>query len=166
MNGSEIHPDARPLWVALALASTLHALLLMPWPATSRPATSVPPLELRLLTRDAADRRAGPGELSLEERYIEHWRRTMEGFGTRHFPKTLPMQARAAPVLELAVRADGSLAELQLLRSSGQRALDQAAIEMLRAASPFTPFPVELAAQRSSLRFAYEWRFETGERSF
>ena len=41
----------------------------------------------------------------------------------------------------------------------GERLLDEAAIEILRLASPFDPFPDFLRNDYDVLRFAYEWRF-------
>ena len=46
--------------------------------------------------------------------------------------------------------------------SSGQRELDQAAMQILRLAAPFEPFPEGLRAEYDVLRFAYEWRFSEG----
>ena len=42
------------------------------------------------------------------------------------------------------------------------RTLDQAAMEILRLAAPFEPFPEGLRADYDVLRFAYEWRFSEG----
>ncbi len=47
-------------------------------------------------------------------------------------------------------------------RSSGNPELDQAALAILKLAGPFDPFPPELAAEHSVLRFAYEWQFVGG----
>ena len=47
-------------------------------------------------------------------------------------------------------------------RTSGSPELDQAALEILKLASPFDPFPPELAAKYRVLRFAYEWQFSGG----
>jgi protein TonB len=47
-------------------------------------------------------------------------------------------------------------------RSSGNSELDQAALAILRLASPFDPFPPEVAAQYHVLHFAYEWQFSGG----
>jgi protein TonB len=47
-------------------------------------------------------------------------------------------------------------------RSSGAGALDEAALTILKLASPFEPFPAELSAVYSQLRFAYQWDFVSG----
>jgi protein TonB len=41
--------------------------------------------------------------------------------------------------------------------------LDQAALNILRRAAPFDPFPEAIRANYDQLRFAYKWQFsETG----
>jgi protein TonB len=47
-------------------------------------------------------------------------------------------------------------------RSSGSPKLDQAALNILKLASPFDPFPKELAEKYRLLRFTYQWEFEGG----
>ncbi len=37
--------------------------------------------------------------------------------------------------------------------------LDKAALDILRRASPFDPFPPEISAEYDRLRFAYKWLF-------
>ena len=40
--------------------------------------------------------------------------------------------------------------------------IDDAALQILKLASPFDPFPRDMARQYPRLRFAYEWRFDRG----
>jgi protein TonB len=47
-------------------------------------------------------------------------------------------------------------------RSSGDKALDQAALRILRLAAPFAPLPDVIRADYDVLRFAYEWDFKPG----
>lgn len=96
--------------------------------------------------------------------YLDAWRRKIERLGTLNYPRTaLSGGAKHnAPVIEVALRADGSLQSAAVQRGSGDLALDQAALNILRLASPFSPFPPELAKEYSVLRFAYQWEFETG----
>ena len=71
-------------------------------------------------------------------------------------------RAQASPVVEVGITTDGTLDRVVIRRSSGNPELDQAALAILKLASPFDPFPPELAAQYRVLRFAYEWRFVGG----
>jgi periplasmic protein TonB len=96
--------------------------------------------------------------------YLAGWKARMERLGTVNFPN-MPRQRGGDPVLEVAVAADGSLREVRVTRSSGNGALDQAAMDLVRLASPYDPFPATVRAQFEVLRFAYEWRFIDGQAS-
>src|SRR4051794_30156862 len=95
--------------------------------------------------------------------YLDAWRRKVERLGTMNFPQ-IARNAKASgnPVLEVAIRADGSLGQIIVRRSSGRKELDQAALSILRLASPFDPFPTDLRKKYDELRFAYEWQFLGG----
>ena len=58
--------------------------------------------------------------------------------------------------------ADGHLEEISVRRSSGHAELDNAAVRIVRLASPFDPFPPAMRDRYPMLRFAYEWRFLGG----
>lgn len=95
--------------------------------------------------------------------YLDSWRHKVERLGTMNFPQIARNgKTSANPVLEVAIRADGSLGEIIVRRSSGRKELDQAALSILRLASPFDPFPADLRKKYDELRFAYEWQFLGG----
>lgn len=92
--------------------------------------------------------------------YLSNWKRKVERIGTLNFPRQATAQRlRKYPTLEVAISADGQLQDVIVRNSSGERALDDAAVEILRIAAPFDPFPEFLRADYDVLRFAYEWRF-------
>jgi periplasmic protein TonB len=96
--------------------------------------------------------------------YLDAWKRQVERVGTLNFPNEARRRGMSgSPVVEVALAADGRLAEARVRRSSGHAELDQAAIDILRLAAPFEAFPGELAARYDVLRFAYEWQFECGQ---
>jgi periplasmic protein TonB len=90
--------------------------------------------------------------------YLDAWRRKVERLGTLNFPQ-IARNGAGNPILEVSIRGDGSLGEVIVKRSSGRKEIDQAALSILRLASPFDPFPAELRKQYEELRFAYEWQF-------
>ena len=95
--------------------------------------------------------------------YLDAWRRKVERIGTLNYPTVARhMPDTASPVVEVAIDARGELQNVVIRRSSGSPELDQAALEILKLASPFDPFPAELARQYRVLRFAYEWQFVGG----
>jgi periplasmic protein TonB len=95
--------------------------------------------------------------------YLDAWRRKVERIGKLTFPAAARTAlGSASPVVEVGIKADGTLDRALIRRSSGNPELDQAALAILRLASPFDPFPAELSAEHSVLRFAYEWQFVGG----
>ncbi len=95
--------------------------------------------------------------------YLAEWKRKVERVGTLNFPSAARRAGLSgSPVVEVEITADGRLRDARVRRSSGYGALDQAALTILRLASPFNPFPPAVAAQYSRLRFAYQWDFVSG----
>lgn len=95
--------------------------------------------------------------------YLDAWRRKVERIGTLNYPTALrAAPGGASPVLEVAIASDGRLETAIVRRSSGRAELDEAALAILKLASPFDPFPSQLAAEYGVLRFAYEWQFLDG----
>lgn len=90
--------------------------------------------------------------------YLDGWRRRVERIGTANFPDQ-GRTATANPTLEVTIGPDGQLEEIIVRRSSGDSALDQAALTILRLAAPFDPLPQAVRAEYDVLRFAYEWDF-------
>jgi protein TonB len=92
--------------------------------------------------------------------YLDNWKRRIEAVGAAYFPELGSLQGIAgSPTLEVSIDSSGNLAEVVIRKSSGSAVLDQAALDILRRASPFDPFPPEVAAEYDSLRFAYKWLF-------
>jgi periplasmic protein TonB len=59
----------------------------------------------------------------------------------------------------VTINSSGQLDEVIVRRSSGSKVLDQAALNILRRAAPFDPFPEAIRADYDRLRFAYMWKF-------
>jgi protein TonB len=97
--------------------------------------------------------------------YLDAWRHRIERIGTANYPLDAVRRAAltGSPVVEVRVAADGRLVDAVVVRSSGHIVLDQAALNILRLAAPFDPFPPEVAAKHDSLRLSYEWEFANGE---
>ena len=95
--------------------------------------------------------------------YLDGWRRKVERVGTINYP-TIARRVgfKASPVIEVGIAANGTLDKAVIRQSSGYPELDNAALAILKLASPFDPFPPELAHEYSVLRFAYEWQFVGG----
>ena len=72
---------------------------------------------------------------------------------------------KGGPSLEDVIRADRHLDDIGVRRSTGDKALDQAALKILRLAAPFAPLPDSIRANYDVLRFAYEWDFSPQARA-
>lgn len=95
--------------------------------------------------------------------YLDAWKRRVEQVGTLNFPNEARRRNLSGnPVIEVALASNGGLVHAAVRRSSGHVELDQAAIEILKLATPFEAFPEELAERHEVLRFAYEWQFVAG----
>jgi periplasmic protein TonB len=116
--------------------------------------------ELRLLGDPATGRWLSPDTRASDlAPYLDRWRRRVERLGTLNYPAAARAGSARPPVIEVALSDQGVLLDAQIKRSSGDPALDAAALQILRLASPFGAFPPELARKYRSLRFAYQWEF-------
>ena len=92
--------------------------------------------------------------------YLDNWKRRIESVGDEYFPTLGNLEGlTGSPTLEVSIDASGQLNEVIIRKSSGSRILDQAALDILRRASPFDPFPAEISTEYDRLRFAYKWLF-------
>jgi protein TonB len=95
--------------------------------------------------------------------YLASWKRKVERVGNLNLPSAVRNAGLSgSPVVEVQIGANGRLREASVRRSSGSGALDEAALTILKLASPFDPFPADLAAGYSQLRFAFQWDFVAG----
>ena len=121
-------------------------------------------VELMLRGKSHSERWISPDTRASElAPYLASWKRKVERVGTLNFP-TAARNARlsGSPVVEVEITDNGRLREARVRRSSGQGAVDEAALTILRLASPFDPFPPALASTYARLRFAYQWDFVAG----
>ena len=92
--------------------------------------------------------------------YVSRWKRKIEAVGGRYLPEQAALQGlTGSPTLEVTIRASGQLADVSILESSGSKLLDQAALNILRRAAPFDPFPEAVRLDHPELNFIYKWRF-------
>lgn len=96
--------------------------------------------------------------------YLDNWRKRIEAIGNANYPK----QASADGIygtmrVMVALNPDGSVNDIRILRSSGERVLDEAAVNIVRLAAPFDPFPPELRAKVDLLEIIRTWQFHRGD---
>jgi protein TonB len=96
--------------------------------------------------------------------YKDEWRKKVERVGNLNYPEEARRQRIYGSLRMLvSINRDGTLYEVQVLESSGQQVLDQAALRIVRLAAPFAPFTGDLA-DIGRLEIIRTWRFERGDR--
>jgi protein TonB len=96
--------------------------------------------------------------------YLRYWIDRIEMVGNNNYPEEASRKAMYGELrLAVTVLPDGTIEGVEILLSSGQRVLDQAAVRTVRLASPFAPFPAEMK-QWDKLEVIRTWRFIPGNR--
>jgi protein TonB len=93
--------------------------------------------------------------------YMEAWRRKVERIGNLNYPREArELGLFGSLILHVAVRADGSLEGIRVVRSSGHEVLDDAAIRIVELAAPFSPFPPNIKRETDVLDITRTWQFQ------
>jgi len=100
-------------------------------------------------------------QASFDAKYLSDWSSKVEQVGTRNYPKEA-MSRRIVGNLRLSVviNPDGTIFEIKVLQSSGQRLLDDAARQIVRLAAPYASFPPEIRQHADRLQIIRTWKFE------
>jgi protein TonB len=97
--------------------------------------------------------------------YIEDWRVKVERIGNLNYPQ----QARQEKVfgslqLSVSIRADGSVENVEVSKSSGHRILDAAAMRIVKLAAPYSPLPPDITKDTDILTITRTWTFTSSDR--
>lgn len=98
-----------------------------------------------------------------DAQYLDNWRKRIESVGNLNYPR----EASAGGIygtlrLMVAINPDGTVNDIRILRSSGERVLDEAAVRIVQLASPFQPFPPEMRSEVDVLEIIRTWQFKRG----
>lgn len=92
--------------------------------------------------------------------YMDAWRAKVERIGNLNYPEEAKRRhLTGSLVLDVALKADGTVASISVLRSSGQKLLDDAAVRIIELASPFAPFTPEMRGETDILHITRTWKF-------
>ena len=92
--------------------------------------------------------------------YMDAWRAKVERIGNLNYPEDAKrLHLTGNLLLDVALNADGSINNVSVRRSSGQKILDDAAIHIVELAAPFAPFPPDIRADTDVLHITRTWKF-------
>lgn len=95
--------------------------------------------------------------------YLDTWRQRIETLGNLNYPEEARINSIHGSLRMLvSIRPDGSVHEVDILKSSGHPTLDDAAIRIVQLAAPFQPFPLEMRERMDLLEIIRTWKFEKG----
>lgn len=98
-------------------------------------------------------------------RYVDDWRIKVERVGNMNYPEAAKRGGiHGNLLLTVSIRANGSLVDVQIDRSSGSRILDAAAIKIVQMAAPFAPFSDDMRRQVDIFEISRTWHFTTSDR--
>jgi len=97
----------------------------------------------------------------LPSAYENAWRLKVERIGNLNYPD----EARRANLsgnllLDVAINHDGTLRAVKIVRSSGHRVLDEAAVRIVQMAAPYAPLPQALRKETDVLHIIRTWQFQ------
>lgn len=92
--------------------------------------------------------------------YLDAWRAKIERIGNLNYPEEARRRDLSGSLLlDVAINADGSLHSVTILRSSGHRVLDDAAVRIVHLSAPFAPFSEEMKSDTDVLHITRNWEF-------
>lgn len=95
--------------------------------------------------------------------YMAAWVARVERVGNLNYPDEARRRGlEGSLVLTVAIRQDGSLERIDIIRSSGQQVLDDAATRIVQLSAPFSPVP-QSDEQIDILHITRTWQFVAGD---
>ncbi len=99
--------------------------------------------------------------------YMEAWRSKVERVGNLNYPdEARRRKLSGSLLLDVALNPDGSINDIVLRRSSGFKVLDDAAIRIVKLASPYAHFPASIRKETDILHIERTWQFLGSNRLF
>ncbi|MFK5913354.1 MAG: TonB family protein [Woeseiaceae bacterium] len=97
--------------------------------------------------------------------YMDAWRTKIERVGNLNYPALVTQKKITGTLLlDVAINPDGSIESARILRSSGYKELDQAALRIVNMAAPYPPLTKDILKDTDVLHIPRVWRFEHGGR--
>jgi protein TonB len=95
--------------------------------------------------------------------YMSAWVSKVERVGNMNYPMDLRRKKLHGDlVLTVGINQNGTVESVDIMRSSGIREIDQAAVDIVQLAAPYSPLPDNITNRVDILHITRTWRFETG----
>ena len=92
--------------------------------------------------------------------YKEAWRDKIESVGNLNYPEAAVRENVSGDLLlDVAINPDGTVSKIKVIRSSGKPVLDDAAINIVNMAAPFSPLTREILKDTDILHISLRWNF-------
>ncbi len=98
---------------------------------------------------------------STDALYLDTWRRKIEQVGNQNYPEKAKQEKIYGNLtLKVAINQNGTINQVSIMKSSGKKLLDDAAIRIVRLAAPFKPLTEEMSKDTDILEIIRIWRFQ------
>lgn len=92
--------------------------------------------------------------------YMKDWENKVERTGNLNYPEIARKKDYAGTLtMDVGIKADGSIYSMRITKSSGSKALDDAAKRIVRLSAPFAALPRELLKEIDVLVIPRVWKF-------
>lgn len=108
---------------------------------------------------DSASDSQKAAQRAARARYIDAWSRRVEEYGNRYHPAPEALDGQLR--IRVVIGRDGQLRQAEVIQSSQQPELDQAALDTVRGAAPYRPFDRGMG-ERDSLTITRVWQYGKG----
>lgn len=91
--------------------------------------------------------------------YLEAWRQKIERLGTINYPANARGKIYGSLMLSVAIRKNGTIEKVRVVKSSGHKILDDAALRIIKLGEPYARFPPDIAAETDIIEVNRWWKF-------
>lgn len=93
-------------------------------------------------------------------RYMALWRSKVQEIGNANYPDKVRQEKLSGNlVLDVAINPNGTIRAVKVIKPSGHKLLDEAAIRIVHLAAPFDPFSPEIRQEIDILHITRTWEF-------
>ncbi|MEE9343466.1 MAG: TonB family protein [Gammaproteobacteria bacterium] len=96
--------------------------------------------------------------------YMQGWVAKVEQVGALNYPDTAKRQHLSGSLLvDVGILADGSIKDIRVVKPSGHKILDDAAIRIVKLAAPYAVFPENIREDFDELHIIRTWVFSSDQ---